>query len=81
VFLALNATRTLCAILNIFNMLKILIKLHDCVLWFNRFPDGLSQSYVMQIPTPPRSSRDLPVLGSSSRYELALRSVLDPLLM
>jgi hypothetical protein len=81
VFLALNATGTFCAILNIFNMPKILIQLHECVLWFNRFPDGLSQSSVMQTPTPPRGSRDLPVLGSSSRAELALGSMLDPLLM
>jgi hypothetical protein len=37
VFLVRNSRSTLCAILNIFNMPKILIQLQDCVLWFNGF--------------------------------------------
>jgi hypothetical protein len=77
VFLALNSIGAFYDILKIFNMPKILIHLHDCVLWFNRFPDGLSQSYLMQTPTPPSGSRDLPVLGSYSGVKLPLGSSLN----
>jgi hypothetical protein len=40
----MNVTGSFYALLNIFNKPKILIYLHECVLWFNIFP------YIAHVP-------------------------------